>query len=234
MDEQALPGERPEALAARLARTKALAVAQRLGDLGSPESHLDISQSSPGEHSLFCDEPSVVGAGDQHPMPAAPLDSLADVSALNAMVLAADTVVVLGGEILGKPRDGAVATAMLGALRGRAHRVLTGVALAAGGKIVWSSVVKTTVRMRAYSADEVERYVQSGRPLDKAGAYGIQDADFRPVAGIEGCFTNVVGLPLCEVRRALAALGHDFEDETRSCAELCERARAWFGGAVVG
>ena len=58
--------------------------------------------------------------------------------------------------------------------------------------------------MRAYADDEIERYVASGRPLDKAGAYGIQDDGFQPVARIEGCYTNVVGLPLCEVRRALA------------------------------
>jgi septum formation protein len=76
------------------------------------------------------------------------------------VVLAADTVVVLDGTILGKPGDDAEATAMLEALRGRAHRVLTGVALAVAGEIAWSSVVETTVWMRAYSAHEVERYVR--------------------------------------------------------------------------
>jgi septum formation protein len=122
------------------------------------------------------------------------------------LVLAADTVVVLDGTILGKPADPAEARAMLGALRGRSHRVLTGLALARNGEIVWSSVVETVVWMRAYSPDEVERYIASGSPLDKAGAYGIQDADFRPVDRIEGCYTNVVGLPLCEVSRALSAV----------------------------
>ena len=85
--------------------------------------------------------------------------------------------------------------------------MLTGLALAVGGELAWSDVVETEVVMRAYGDDEIERYVASGRPLDKAGAYGIQDTDFRPVERIEGCYTNVVGLPLCEVRRVLT--GHE-------------------------
>ena len=72
-------------------------------------------------------------------------------------------------------------------------------------------MVETAVWMRAYGADEVERYVRSGRPLDRAGAYGIQDADFRPVDRVEGCFANVVGLPLCEVRRVLIAIDPERE-----------------------
>jgi septum formation protein len=119
------------------------------------------------------------------------------------LVLAADTEVEWQGSVLGKPADAASARAMLTELRGRPHRVLTGLALAQDDRIVWSSVVQTTVWMRAYGDDEIERYVASGRPLDKAGAYGIQDGGFQPVARIEGCYTNVVGLPLCEVRRAL-------------------------------
>jgi len=105
--------------------------------------------------------------------------------------------------VLGKPADAAGARAMLTALRGRPHRVLTGLALAQDDRIVWSSVIQTTVWMRAYGDDEIERYIASGRPLDKAGAYGIQDGGFQPVERIEGCYTNVVGLPLCEVSRAL-------------------------------
>lgn len=129
------------------------------------------------------------------------------------VVLAADTEVAWQGAVLGKPADTASARAMLTDLRGRPHRVLTGVALAQGGRIVWSSVVQTMVWMRAYADDEIKQYVASGRPLDKAGAYGIQDGGFRPVAQIEGCYTNVVGLPLCEVRRALA---RSQESEVRS------------------
>ena len=138
----------------------------------------------------------------------------------DAVVLAADTVVVLDGVILNKPRDDAEARAMLESLRGRAHRVLTGLALAVRGERAWSSVVETTVWMRPYSAEEVERYIRSGSPLDKAGGYGIQDTAFHPVERLDGCYTNVVGLPLCEVRRALASVGIDVEggDQCERCA----------------
>jgi septum formation protein len=127
----------------------------------------------------------------------------ADRSPSGPLVLAADTEVEWQGTVLGKPADAASARAMLTDLRGRPHRVLTGLTLAQGDRIVWSSVVQTTVWMREYADDEIEQYVASGRPLDKAGAYGIQDGELRPVTRIEGCYTNVVGLPLCEVRRAL-------------------------------
>jgi len=124
----------------------------------------------------------------------------------DAVVLAADTVVVLDDAILNKPLDDAEALAMLDALRGRAHQVLTGLALAVNGDIAWTGVVGTTVWMRTYGADEVERYIRSGMPSDRAGAYGIQDADFRPVDRIDGCYANAMGLPICAVRRELAAL----------------------------
>ena len=152
------------------------------------------------------------------------------------VVLAADTVVVLDGAILGKPVDAVEARSMLAALRGRAHRVLTGVALAVDGRIAWASVVETAVWMRQYGADEVERYVRSGSPFDKAGAYGIQDADFRPVERIDGCFANVVGLPLCQVGKALTAIdperawGPGWRAMTSGEAAgehvVCERARS--------
>ncbi len=121
-------------------------------------------------------------------------------------VLAADTAVVLEGRILGKPRDPQEATAMLRALRGRAHTVLTAFALREprqGREHV--RVVATRVVMRSYSDEEIAAYVASGLPLDKAGAYGIQDSPFRPVARLEpvACFANVVGLPVCHVYRAL-------------------------------
>ncbi len=121
-------------------------------------------------------------------------------------VLAADTAVVLEGRILGKPQDPQEATAMLRALRGRTHTVLTAFALREprqGREHV--QVVATRVVMRSYSDEEIAAYVASGLPLDKAGAYGIQDVPFRPVARLEpvACFANVVGLPVCHVYRAL-------------------------------
>lgn len=126
--------------------------------------------------------------------------------------VAADTIVVLDGEQLSKPRDAAEARTMLRALRGRSHEVVTGVAVLASGQ-VHLGAVETRVTMRPYADREIERYIASGRPLDKAGAYAIQDADFAPVARIEGCYLNVVGLPLCEVNRGLVALGWPVPNE---------------------
>ena len=123
-----------------------------------------------------------------------------------AVVLAADTVVDLDGEALGKPRDVEDAVRMLQALRGRAHLVHTGVSL--GWCAREESVVATTeVVMRPYTDGEIERYVASGEPMDKAGAYAIQDAGFRPVRRIRGSYTNVVGLPLSATARLLQLTG---------------------------
>ena len=125
-----------------------------------------------------------------------------------ALVLAADTIVVLDGVVLGKPRDADDARSMLKALRGRVHGVITGLSALAHptGRTI-SQVVTTQVTMRNYGSGEIEAYVASGDPLDKAGAYAIQSTSFAPVARIEGCYTNVVGLPLCRVASVLAALG---------------------------
>ena len=192
-DEQPRPGEAPEVLVERLARSKALTVDAREAAApgGQGEAERDRTERDRTER----------------------------------IVLAADTVVVLDGAILNKPADAVEARTMLSALRGRPHRVLTGLALARGGEVAWSSVAETVVTMRAYADDEVTAYIASGRPLDKAGAYGIQDADFRPVERIDGCYTNVVGLPLCEVRRALAG-SQESRALSREGCELCEAARA--------
>ena len=123
-------------------------------------------------------------------------------------VVAADTAVVDGDEILGKPADAAEAAAMLRRLRGREHAVLTGVAVvdAATGRLE-TAVERTAVFMRAFTDDEIAAYVASGDPMDKAGAYAIQNRDFSPVARIAGCYANVVGLPLCTLACMLRALG---------------------------
>ncbi|MDI3339299.1 MAG: Maf family protein [Sphaerobacter sp.] len=121
-------------------------------------------------------------------------------------VLAADTVVVLRGCILGKPADADEAAAMLRALRARQHRVITGVALAVGRRVRVTHAV-TTVRMRAYGDDEIAASIAAGTPFDKAGAYAIQDPDFRPVASYRGCYCNVVGLPLAPVITLLREAG---------------------------
>ena len=124
------------------------------------------------------------------------------------VVIAADTTVFLAGRILGKPADEGEATGMLGTLRGREHTVLTGVTVmyAPSGRRL-SGYRSTVVRMRACSDEEIAAYVASGRPMDKAGAYAVQDADFRPAAAVSGCYLNVVGLPLCVVAELLGDFG---------------------------
>jgi septum formation protein len=124
------------------------------------------------------------------------------------LVLGADTVVALGDLALGKPHDGQEARGMLQALSGRAHEVHTGVCLARGGQALASEVVTTEVVFRALTADEIEGYVATGEPLDKAGAYGIQGRGALLVDRIEGCYFNVVGLPLSRLQELLAAVGH--------------------------
>jgi len=113
------------------------------------------------------------------------------------LVLGADTVVVVGKAILGKPRDSRDARRMLRLLSGRTHRVVTGVALwRAGGSLVGSGHSSTHVTFRKLSGAEVEWYVACGEPMDKAGAYGIQERAGLFVTGIRGSYSNVVGLPL--------------------------------------
>ena len=126
----------------------------------------------------------------------------------DTVVIACDTVVALDGEILGKPRDATEATSMLHRLRGRSHTVYSGVTLlepATGCAL--TDVAGTRVTMRAYTDAEIAAYVASGDPLDKAGAYAVQHPGFHPVAALQGCYANVVGLPLCHLTRCLHAWG---------------------------
>jgi len=124
------------------------------------------------------------------------------------IVLGADTIVVIDGEALGKPVDAADARRMLRRLRGREHEVITGIAVvqAPGGRTAAATVV-SRVRMAEYDEAAIEAYVASGEPFDKAGAYAIQGRGGALVAGLEGSFTNVVGLPLEETARLLAGFG---------------------------
>jgi septum formation protein len=126
----------------------------------------------------------------------------------DAWVLAADTVVAVDGEILGKPRDSADARRMLRRLADRTHEVLTGVALfAPGGTCVDAQVVRTAVTFRALSDGEIAAYVAGGEPADKAGAYAIQGGAAGFVRAVRGSVSNVVGLPVDEVRAVLARHG---------------------------
>ena len=116
------------------------------------------------------------------------------------VIIAADTVVVDRGEILGKPGDKADAKRMLQKLRGHTHTVMTAITLVSGktGQI-WMDLYKTAVPMREYADLEIEGYIESGDPMDKAGAYAIQHPGFHPVARMDGCFASVMGLPVCHV-----------------------------------
>ena len=128
--------------------------------------------------------------------------------AAGAVVLGADTVVVIDGQVLGKPSGPDEARRMLRQLRGRSHEVITGVAVVdtRNGREASTAVV-TRVFMAPYSDDAIEEYVSSGEPLDKAGAYAIQERGRMLVGGYVGSYTNVVGLPLEATRRLLTDFG---------------------------
>ena len=122
----------------------------------------------------------------------------------DGLVLGADTVVELDGQILGKPASAEDARAMLARLSGRTHRVVTGVSLIEPGSGNHRElVVVSLVTFRPLDAAEIEAYVASGEPLDKAGSYGIQGGGGAFVAHLDGSFSNVVGLPIEELRRLI-------------------------------
>lgn len=116
------------------------------------------------------------------------------------VVVSADTVVATDREILGKPRDRADAVRMISELSGTTHRVITGIALTVNG-VTHSSYEVTEVTVDPIPMEEIERYVDSGDPMDKAGGYGIQGDFSRWVRGIRGCYFNVVGLPMNALNR---------------------------------
>lgn len=124
------------------------------------------------------------------------------------IILASDTTVADGARILGKPADSEEARQMLRSLRGREHRVYTaiGAASAHNGRLI-TDLCLARVWMRSYSDEEIEDYIASGDPFDKAGGYAIQHPQFRPVERLEGCYACVMGLPVCHVIRLLASFG---------------------------
>jgi septum formation protein len=128
-----------------------------------------------------------------------------------AVVLAADTIVVQHGQILGKPDDAADARRMLRLLRTAPHQVITAVAVAQPRNRVLSASHISNVIMRPYTDAEIDAYVASGDPLDKAGAYAIQNSDFAPVARFDGCFASIMGLPLGVVAELLHWAGLELD-----------------------
>jgi septum formation protein len=137
-------------------------------------------------------------------------------AAPGSLTIAADTIVVHRGEILGKPATLEEAADMLRRLRGEVHHVHTALAVQRGLQRA-VEVATTSVPMRRYTDAEIAAYVATGGPMDKAGAYAIQNAGFRPVAGLSGCYGNVMGLPLCYLARMLAGFGVTLPDLPASC-----------------
>lgn len=131
------------------------------------------------------------------------------------LVLGADTVVVLSGKVMGKPKDGEEAFSMLSALSGKTHSVYTGVCIlrTEDGRLK-THLEETKVTFRSLSETEIRAYIETGEPMDKAGAYGIQGLGGKLVEKTEGDFLNVVGLPLEAVKRLIREFGE--EQETRN------------------
>ena len=187
---------------------------------------LILASASPRRRQLIraLDIPArIVGSGDDEdaPRPGEPAHAyvqrlalakarhaLAATDARSALILGADTAVAIDRAILGKPVDQSDAARMLKLLRGRPHRVVSGIALidAAAGKRS-TAARASVVHMRHYADAEIAAYIASGEPYDKAGAYAAQDTDFNPASRIDGCYLNVIGLPLCDVLRLLADFG---------------------------
>lgn len=166
IDETPLANEAPEALAMRLALTKALTVREFVIANSSCSANFPTQDSS-----------------------------LADRTAIEPIVIAADTVVALGQELLGKPADAREATAMIRSLVGREHLCITGVVVARGAHVE-VAIKRSQVWLRRLTEREIRAYVASGDPLDKAGGYGIQNPAFRPVERLIGCRCSIMGLPL--------------------------------------
>ncbi len=154
--------------------------------------------------------------------PEAVVESLAYLKATSApsahglkegLVLGADTIVVLGGKIIGKPADEADARRILSELSGSEHRVMTGLALVdvAGGRRLLAHEV-TRIRMRRMTTAEINAYVASGEAMGKAGAYALQETGDRYVESMDGSLTNVVGLPMELLERMIKAAGYDPTD----------------------
>ena len=140
---------------------------------------------------------------------------------LGDIVIAADTIVVLDAAILGKPLDEQDAFKMLKSLGNRTHQVITALAVRQVGRLdVLQETCISNVQMRNYSDAEIEAYIRSGDPMDKAGGYAIQNVDFHPALGFAGCFASVMGMPLCHLERMLRIL-RDYDPA--DLADICQK-----------
>jgi septum formation protein len=137
----------------------------------------------------------------------------------DGLIIAADTIVVLDGLVLGKPADPTEARSILTRLRGRAHEVFSAISLLyCPSQEIKTYLNRTVVLMRSYTDPEIDDYIASGDPLDKAGAYAIQHPGFAPVAQISGCYAGVVGLPLGCLAEGLAQYGIILPNLADRCA----------------
>ncbi len=150
----------------------------------------------------------------------------------SALVIGCDTLVALDGEVLGKPADEAEARQMLLRLRNRSHIVYSGIAVARNREAA-AELATTIVHMRGYGEEELEPYIRSGDPLDKAGAYGIQHPSFHPVASWEGCYTNVMGLPLCHLVRLLRSWSVAVEADLPAACQTHTGQRCSVSGRIL-
>ena len=125
----------------------------------------------------------------------------------NQLVVGSDTSVVVNGKILGKPRSAEHAWEMLTELRGITHTVITSIAVSNHHGELCSVTRRTLIHMRKYTDTEIDEYIATGDPMDKAGGYAIQNEVFQPVERVEGCYTSVVGLPLCALSNILFKKG---------------------------
>ncbi|MCS6847316.1 MAG: nucleoside triphosphate pyrophosphatase [Anaerolineae bacterium] len=186
VDETALPGETPLETQHRITREKAR-IAQKRLEIGGCAAQVE---QSPIAHAI---------SNLQSPLPTS------HSPVLNPTIIACDTTVLLDGEMLNKPADADEARAMLRRLRGRTHEVQSAIVVRQGERECMD-IVSSQVAMRDYSDEEIEAYIASGDPFDKAGGYAAQHPTFQPIAQIRGCPLNVVGLALCHLRSLLPHL----------------------------
>ncbi len=148
-------------------------------------------------------------------------------------VVAADTIVVFRGRVIGKPGSPDEAVDILRMLRGRHHMVYSGVTVMLGAHGV-TDLARTRVIMRDYPDSEIEAYVATGDPLDKGGAYAIQNTGFSPVKAIEGCWANVMGLPLCHLARLLSQFGVALPNDVPAACQAFVGIKCEVYGEIIG
>ena len=156
------------------------------------------------------------------------------------VIIAADTTVAQQESILGKPATAGEAVQMLKDLRGKTHQVITALCVSQNGTHEFKvERCISSVTMRQYSDEEIEEYVQTGDPLDKAGAYAIQHSGFNPTVNFRGCYASVMGMPLCHLERTLRCIkGYEGRDMAQICQNnleyTCPIHTLVFSGEEVG